>query len=180
MRRRYQRLLLLVVVLPAAVLALGSTTQPKTLADDILRADTVIASKFAVESEEGVRVARLDDGIREGSLMLMDEDGTMRVAINAHSPSVQLWDEHETNRVHLSVGSIATGLDIKDEDGVNRASLNVSVGGASLSLFDEQGMRRADLGGRWTKYADGTVFSYPESSIHLFRPDGQLIWSAPR
>ena len=48
-----------------------------------------------------------------------------------------------------------------------------------LTFFDESGKGRLTLGVDRTKTPGGKTVSYPESSILLFNPEGNVSWSAP-
>lgn len=58
--------------------------------------------------------------------------------------------------------------------------LVVAEAGPALDLRDAEGNPRAQLGAGSAVTPDGTTTTYPESSLRLFGPDGNLIWSAPR
>lgn len=63
--------------------------------------------------------------------------------------------------------------------GTIRATLNAGNDGSALDLFDAEGRSRATVGASETETPDGKTTRWPESSLLLFGPDGELRWSAP-
>jgi len=68
---------------------------------------------------------------------------------------------------------------VEDENGNGRGILAVTKEGPTLALFDKNGKSRVLLGTGQTTTVDGTVISYPESSLILFGADGRGVWQAP-
>ena len=115
-------------------------------------------------------------------LKLYDENGKFRIAlsVNKEGPGLDLIHENGKCRASLSVLKDGPALDLLDENGKPRASLDVDKNGPGLNLFDKNDKGRAVLGISQTTTPDGKVITYPESSLLLFDPNGNVIWMAPR
>jgi hypothetical protein len=70
------------------------------------------------------------------------------------------------------------GFGLNDENKEIRLQTDVGTFGPSLSIYDEKGTIRF-LAGKPTAIArDRKQLGYPESSLMLLGPDGDVIWSA--
>lgn len=74
---------------------------------------------------------------------------------------------------------VATRLLVIDALGRTRAEIATGKNGASFSLYDDNGNARSTMGAVTLEGGDGQKTEKSESSIHLFRSNGDLIWSAP-
>ncbi len=106
------------------------------------------------------------------------------VADTYSPPILPLWiearrfllvDAEGTRRAELWPGGFA----FWDDNDNLRAILSVSPDGTAFYLNDENGKKRLVLGAGQRRRADGTVTTYPESSIHLYDADGKRTWQAP-
>ena len=83
-------------------------------------------------------------------------------------------------RANFGVVGDSAILGLCDEKGEPRAGLNVDKIGPSLDLFDINKQLRASLGICKTLTPDGKTVAYPESSLILFKPDGNVLWMPPK
>ena len=140
--------------------------------------------------------------VRARKILIEDENGKMRawLGVNNDGPALSLWDEKGTPRAWLTVGHYGPRLSLWDEKGKTRAKLDVGIDGPtllmwdeklnvraklvadpdgpSLELHDEKGRTRFAAGKTWIESQDGKTIEYPESSLILYGPDGEVIWSA--
>jgi hypothetical protein len=65
-----------------------------------------------------------------------------------------------------------------DENGTARVAVAVFKDSPVLFLSDEKGKARFVAGKTATETPDGKTIEYPESSLILFGPDGNVIWRA--
>ncbi|PIU93016.1 MAG: hypothetical protein COZ06_36945 [Armatimonadetes bacterium CG_4_10_14_3_um_filter_66_18] len=177
-------------------------------AGKVVRADRFEAREFRVVDNRGKERASLGS-FPDGSarLSLLDKDEKRRAALVTFpdgSPFLALADEDGKSRASLAVLPDGTpGLTLFDKDGKTRAGVTVLPGGSSLWLSDKDGKWRASL----AMFADGTpaltlsdkdektravlgctelrdkrtesVEQRQESSLVLFKSDGDVLWSAP-
>jgi hypothetical protein len=143
---RYNRLLLVVVLLAGVVLALGAVKNEKV----------VTANAFHVVDEKGnIRAA---------------------MSMGRGNPAFTLYDEKGNKRIAMSLGRDYPMFRLYDENGKTRASLLVFAGYPVFTLYDKEGMRRAALGAMRTNEPHGITNFYPESSLFLFDQFGEVIW----
>ncbi len=83
-------------------------------------------------------------------------------------------------RVSLGVDKSDSAFLMADQNSHNRIALDVTKDGPALTFSDENGHGRATLGSTQTVSPDGRTTTYPESSLLLFGPNGNVLWSAPR
>ena len=107
---------------------------------------------------------------RLAAYLAVDKDGT-RLRMN---------NENGESRAALGVTKDMVGLALNDKNGKSRIVLGVAKEGPMLGLNDADGKTRAVLGITQTTTPDGKVITYPESSLLLFDPNGNVIWEAPR
>jgi len=162
-------------------------------AGKVVRADRFEAREFNVVDENG-RVRAAIGLLGEGRLAyphvsLLDEHGRKRAGIFLMGyPTLVLFDAEGRGDISLHGGleldpRIMSGprLTVSDKDGKERARLSVSADGSpSLSLSDKDGTTRAVLG--CTELQDKrteSVEQRQESSLVLFKSDGDVLWKAP-
>lgn len=128
------------------------------------------------------RPAAVQRDILANQFILVDAYGKLRASltVRAEGPMLALYDEKGDLRAGLAVDAEGPGLALLDEKGEGRASLAVRAEEPALALYDEKGTVRCSIGATATNHADGRTTTYPESSIHLFGPDGKGLWSAPQ
>jgi hypothetical protein len=99
--------------------------------------------------------------VRAEGFVLVDAKGTVRAVLG-------------------TIPDGTTALTLGDVEGKARASLGLDTNGApALRLSDANGASRATLGVSQTTTKDGTVTTFPESSLLLFDPDGTVRWKTP-
>ena len=138
----------------------------------------VRAMMGVTHSQVGGDIAKV---IRASRFEVVDDQGRPRAGLIVlkDGPRLDMFDEKGTSRAMLITTETGAGLTLFDEKGIGRAMLSTSNGGPGLVLFDEKGKVRAGLGVNETTTPDGKVTKYPESSLLLFGPDGNIIWRAP-
>lgn len=116
------------------------------------------------------------------SIELADLSGTIGATLDIEGPGpgLALFGENGDEGAILGVGDRGATVGLVDTAGTARASLSLTDIGGVLELRDESGGVRSQLGAGRTKTQDGRRTTFPESSLRLFNPDGNLIWSAPR
>lgn len=155
-KRRFRRLAVLGTVLGAAAVTLAWT------------------------GGEGV-VGPAQEVVRAQRFVLEDVDGTVRGVWNSSEEvtGIGLYDQNEQIRVSLASSATGPQLHLVDDSGIRRVQLAVSETGSALYLYDESNQIRTQIGVGGSKTSDGRTTAYPESSIRLAGPDGELIWVAP-
>ena len=155
-------------------------------------AEEIRANAFVLVDDAGRVRAELSVNQIGVSVDLYDEAGTIRTQLVATEAlaGLLLHDEAGTRRAGLTTSqqdlgpfgsSDSTVLDLLDNSGTERVLLHVGENsGAGLLLQDEAGLYRASLGSSERVRADGRRTTYPESSLLLFGPDGNVIWQAPQ
>ncbi|MFA6470992.1 MAG: hypothetical protein WCU00_03040 [Candidatus Latescibacterota bacterium] len=119
--------------------------------------------------------------IQAKSFEVVDDKGRIRARLTVKELGgvLGLYDENGKPRAALSVIKDGPGLLLYDERGEGRASLTIIRRGPELIFRDEKGKIRTTIGVSQTETPDGKVTTYPESSLLLFDPEGNSIWSAP-
>ena len=90
------------------------------------------------------------------------------------SHSFVLVDREGKRRAELSLLGDDPALILWDGNREVRAMLSAFPNGPTLAFFDGNGEERIVLGA-----GNSLDNVYPESSIHVFDPDGKVIWQAP-
>ena len=120
--------------------------------------------------------------VRARAFVLVDATGQRRAALAVFEagPGLALYDATGQTRAALAVVEAGPTLALYDATGQSRAGLRVVEDGARLQLADAAGTPRVTLGADRTSTPDGKTTIYPESSLLLAGPDGNVIWRAPR
>lgn len=140
----------------------------------------VRAERFELVDANGtVRAALGSDSAGRPGLWQYDQNGTTRALLclgDSGQPGLRLYDQNGTTRASLRLGdSGQPGLGLLDQNESIRVALVLNeFGQPMLELWDLNGKVRA-----WLGAAGSTTPDYPESSLLLFGPDGEQIWSAP-
>lgn len=115
-------------------------------------------------------------------LLLADESGQRRVELSMtkSGAGLNVFDDAGEKRAALGSMKVGSGLVLWDGDGQSRAVIVSQTSGPTLRLSDKGGTSRLQLGVGTTTTSGGRRTTYPESSIRLFGPEGNLAWSAPR
>jgi len=166
--------------------------------------DTIKAKKFVVVDANGETRAILGQYPHGSSLRLCDENGERRVILSQYSdgsnslrlhdengkvravlsqspsgPNLALFDENENARAVFGKYSQGPMLALFDENGEIRADLSQNSKGSGLSLLDANGGTGVLLRTAQTTTPDRKTTTYPESSLLMCDPNGDVIWSAP-
>lgn len=199
-KRRYRRLGILVLGLAAAGVALA-WTEGEALsgsAQEVVRAQSFVleaedgsvrglftltdsGSRIALGDPDGAvrtQLATTDNGPQ---LIFSDATGQMLAALGqiGQQSTLRMYDFAGELRLGLSVAEEILGMSAHDASGQTRLQLAVTEGGPALDLLDASGQMRTVLGVGSSTTPEGRTTNYPESSIRLVGPDGELIWSAP-
>lgn len=200
-KRRNRWLLGAMLLVVGGLVAAGVFRTMVTPAQAQVAGKEIRANRILLEDENGK--VRVDLSVVKdiSNLSLMDENGKERVALHVTKGTPALWlmDENGKTRITLSVDKVGPGLFLyhendkasvgmaafkggpslmlSDESHI-RALLAMGKDGPNLSLCDENGKVRFIAGKTMTQLPDGKTTGYPESSLILFGPDGNVIWSA--
>jgi hypothetical protein len=174
---------MLVILSIVVVLAIWFFTSCSLTAKKIVL-DEIRAKQFIVVDKNGKIRAKLCMLNDSPSLYLTDENGKKRFELNVFDivgPSLSLCDKKEKARIFMGVGddNSMTCLRLIDENRNDRLSLTLLNAEPSLELRDENHKTRTVLGVTQTSSKDGITTTYSESSLHLFNPDGFVVWQAP-
>jgi hypothetical protein len=174
--KRRNRLLLAGVLLAVVLLAVGATTPGVASREDVVKAKQFIL----VDVNDKTR-AELSVTAMGPVLGLFDKKGIARAILSVpeDGPGLSLSNENGKIRAILSVPEDGPMLYLYDESGKAHTGLVMFKDGSSLNLSDKNGKTRATLGRSQTTTPDGKTITYPESSLLLFDPNGNVIWMAP-
>jgi len=114
-------------------------------------------------------------------LCLSDETGQLRAGMMVydHGPGLLFADTKGKVRSELTMFNDKPRLRFEDEKGNGRVQLSLRSDGPRLSLYGKNKKCRAVLGSTRADNSDGKIVTYPESSLLLFDPNGEVIWQAP-
>ncbi len=126
-------------------------------------------------------ISEVEDVVRARSFVVIDENGKPRIilAMTENGPKLAFFDENQKYRIGLGEAKEVLGLNLSDENGESRALLFMDKDGPRLSLSDENEKIRATLGINKTITPDGKTINYPESSLLLYDPNENVIWTVP-
>jgi len=132
---------------------------------------------FDKESGPAIALAVDKDG---PALRLWGDNGRSAVlSVSDEGPDLSMFDENGKNRVRLSAVQDGPGLALYDGKGTGRATLSVLGDNPFFGLFDQRILRFC-AGKVSAKSISGSTVNYPESSLVLFGPDGNVAWSATK
>ena len=177
--RRRNRLSLAVVLLAFVLLVIAMTAVIGR------REDVVKAKKFVVIDKNGMKRVELDAEFTP-DLCLYDENGSIRVCLGGSEDGglLNLFDKNGRHSVQLFAGGpkgpALILLNENDKYFMPSVWLDGSKTGPVVQIFDKNGKGRAALGVSKTTTPDGKITIYPESSLLLFDPNGNVVWMAPR
>jgi hypothetical protein len=115
------------------------------------------------------------------TLVMLDENGKPRAGLSVvkSGPGLSMLDENGKRRATLIVNEDGPALAMFDENNKVRATLEVDMNGARLQIADKNGTSRSQVGSSATVSPSGKRTIYPESTLMLFGPDGNVIWTTP-
>jgi len=136
---------------------------------------------LALTDATGKTRASLGLGKDGPGLELYDAAGKTgaELAMSAKGPILGLFDAAGNQRAGLGVPAHGPMLVLYDAAGIQRAGLGVPAHGPMLELYDAAGKPRAVLGKGQATTPDGKMMTYPESSLRLSGPDGNIRWQTP-
>ena len=175
--KRHARRLLIVFALTAGAFVLAWLLANSTRGENIIR-----ARGFILEDDQGRTRGKLVTDERGPSLSLYDEKGQRRVGLDATKggAGLYLYDENGKHRAELIALSIMSSLSLYDENGQRRVGLGVNSDVPDLGMEDMVALSLSDQKDKLRAVLRAMTGAYPESSVRLYGPDGDVTWSAPR
>jgi len=142
------------------------------------------ANRFVVTDANGRSRATFGFTQSGLGLRLLDQNDNLlaKLAVVDGAPRVELLDKEGVRRVNLGLYvDDDPALILHDADGDMRLVMKASEAGPTLTLLDDNKQSRAILGAFMDtdRYGDSDPVQRPESSLRMYDPDGELLWTCP-
>jgi hypothetical protein len=137
-------------------------------------------SKLNLFDELGNLNVSLDAGADSAILSLVNESKKHfnELRVDKYGSGIIFGNNIARSQAYLGMDANSPTLRLSDEHSSPRAEMTLHKYGPALQFYDEKLNLRFVAGRALTETPDGISFSYPESSLILFGPDGKVIWNA--
>ncbi len=171
--RRYNRWLVVVLLVGIGGAAAG-LGRLSGVGENVVR-----ATRFVVEDENGKDCAMFYVSENGPALTMLDENRNYRVMLTVvkEGPALAMLDESGKNCVMMYGSTSGSTLKMSHKNGKARVTLGTLDTGPCLTMADKNGKDRVILGSGKKESPDGTQTILPESTLMMFGPDGEVIWT---